>query len=346
MAKVLEGVPALSWKTGEGYTPIGSLKAVAAYLDVDVTYAWLMGVGGAAFRATWSPEWSYDMANYATEDLLANAAEWLSLDVHHYRDDPPNVVWQRIRESIDHGMPVLTCGLAGAPEYGIIAGYAEEPQRLHVRSYFQGADAYVVVTFQPWQGWNALGLGRTPLSILEPTDPKDRRGMIEESLRRALRFARLGRIESAYCEEHERRHVHVVGLEAYEAWVESLADLKSTEELELKAFAMALNLNGLIDARRAAGEYLQILAAMKGKDNAAYRRAAEHYAHEVSVLAEARRIIPYPFDAPAEAAARAAAGLANGRARETYAGALRNAREEEMEALEWVARAVGDGPDA
>ena len=328
---VLQGIPRLTFASGERFTPIGVLKAVGLYRKEEVTYALLMGVSGAAFRTAWSPDWALDMAEFAPEDFVRNGAEWLGLVAEPRLNDSLDDAWAFVRDSIAGRMPVLSCGLAGAPEFCVIAGYEESPNRFHVRGYFERTegDEYARVDAKTWQGWNHLGFGRNPLVRLREGPSPDRGGLMRRALSRALHFAKIGRIEA-------RGRTHVVGQAAYDAWLESLSNLDTSGDLGLKAWAMAANLSAIADARRAAGEFLRIVAAMKPDWSRALNRAAEHYFHLIAVLAQAQPIIGFPLDAPAVAAEKAAANLADAGKRALLAKFLWSAKQEDEEALGWI----------
>jgi len=327
----LPGIPRLTFATGERFTPIGALKAIGISRKEEVTYALLMGVSGAAFRATWSPDWALDMAEFTPEDVVQHGAEWLGLTAEPRLNDPLEEAWIRVSQSIDHGMPVLSCGLAGAPEFCVIAGYEESPRQLRVRGYFERGEGrgYAAVEAKPWQGWNHAGFGRNPIVVLGARPPPDRGKVLRASLLRALRFAKLGRVTA-------RGRTHFVGHAAYDAWRESLANLDTSGDLGLKAWAMATNLSAIADARRAAGEFLRIVAAMKAEWSRALNRAAEHYFHYVAVLAQAQPIVEFPREAPALAAEKAAANLADPQKRALLAKFLWTAKQEDEEALGWI----------
>lgn len=332
---VLAGVPRLTFTAGERYTPMGALKAVGLYRKEEVTYALLMGVSGGAFRVAWTPEWTLHMCECAPEDLVAHGAAWLGLAAEPRVNDDLDEAWRRIAGSVDGGMPVLSCGLAGAPEFCVIAGYDATPRRLHVRGYFAGSetDAYAVTELRPWVGWNHLGLGKSPLVLLREGPAPDRGKLLEASLDRALRFAKVGRM-----------NVHgtptAFGRAAYDAWIDSLQNLDATGDLGLKAYAQAANLSALADARKTAIEYLRTLGAMRPEWANGLRRAAVHYAHLVSILSEAEHVIGFPLDDPAKAAERAAANLRDGNRREVLAKHLWSAQGEDDEALGWLDAAL------
>lgn len=329
--RVLKGVPPLSFASGERFTPVGSLKAVADFLGKEVTYSWLMGVSGAAFRTCWSDRWSQEMTYAAPEDLLSNAAAAIHLGCESQLNGKSQEVWASIGKSIDSSMPLLTCGLAGAPEFGVVYGYQDEPQALFVRSYFREEEEGV--PFQSWVGWNYSGHGRYPLVLLEKGESGEEELPLA-SLRRALRFSRG---EGPMTTRAQERELHL-GLEAYDAWAEGLERVEG--DLEGMAFNMALNLNALLDARRTAGEYLEILAAMRESWRKPLMRACDHYRHQVATLAQARNILYFPPDLPEEAARKAGTALGQGRLRRDYARLIRDAKEEELLSLEWIEQAV------
>lgn len=328
---IVRGIPKLSFAANERFTPIGALKAVGLCRRAEVTYSILMGVSGAAFRVAWSPDWAPDMANVAPEDLVGNGAEWLGLTAEPRLNDSIDDAWARVGESVDDGMPVMSCGLAGAPEFCIVAGYEPDPRRFHVRGYFEKAagDAYSMVDVRPWMGWNDRGFGQNPLVLLTERPETDRGRLLVEALERALRFARVGRVEA-------RGRAHAFGKAAYDAWIDSLREFDATGDLGLKAWAAAGNLSALADARRAAGGFLLVLAAMKPEWSRPLHRAAEHYGHLLTVLAEAQPLVGFPPDDPARAAEAAAAKLKDARHRELLTRFLWSAKQEDEEALRWI----------
>lgn len=311
---------------------MGSLRAAAEYLGIDVTYPWLMGCSGAAFRTSWSDHWSLEMTYSAPEDLVANGGRMSGLECTSLLNGDQGEVWESIQSSIDASIPVVSCGLAGAPEFCVIYGYDDASRSLHVTSYFQKE---AEVPFKPWMGWNYRGYGQFPIVLLQvaETGPPPLGG---ECLRRVLRFSRG---EGPLAREAQKRGLHL-GLDAYDAWAGALEEVEG--DLEGKAFNMALNLNALIDARRTAGEYIQIIAAMNEGWRKPLTRAYEHYRHQVSALAQARNFLYFPADVPEQAASKAAQELADPRLRASYRRVIKAAKEEEMLSLEWIEKALGE----
>lgn len=328
--KVLDGVPRLSYGSGERFTPMGSLRAVAEYMGIDVTYPWLMGSSGGAFRTAWSDHWSLEMTHSAPEDLVANGGRVCGLDCTSHVNGDQEEAWRSIKTSIDASRPVISCGLAGAPEFCVIYGYREDPQSLHVTGYFQRE---AEVPYKPWMGWNYEGYGQFPLVLVRKAET-EKLSLGSEGLERALRFSEG---EGPLAARARDRGLHF-GLEAYDAWANALKEVGG--DLEGKAFNMALNLNAMLDARRTAGEYLQIIAAMKEDWRKPLMRAYEHYRHQVAALAQARNFLYFPADLPEQAASKAAQELADPRLRSSYRRAIKAAKEEEMLSLEWIEKAL------
>jgi hypothetical protein len=114
------------------------------------TYAYLVGVSGAASFLSWKDGWHGD--NVAPFYMSADAEaperhifeaigytyEWI---VKERGRDNETLFRQRIAESIQRGMPVLGYGVIGPPEASIVAGYDEGGDVLIGWSFFQDAEA-------------------------------------------------------------------------------------------------------------------------------------------------------------------------------------------------------------
>ena len=114
------------------------------------TYAFLVGVSGAASFLSWKEGWHGDNVApfYMSADpeaperhifkAVGYEYEWVEREQGcdneaHFR--------QRIAESIQRGMPVLGYGVVGPPEASIVAGYDEGGDVLVGWSFFQDAEA-------------------------------------------------------------------------------------------------------------------------------------------------------------------------------------------------------------
>lgn len=327
---VLQGVPPVSYASGERFTPIGALNAVAEFLEIEATYPLLMGCSGAAFRTCWSDNWSLEMTYAAPDDLVTLGAQEIGLAAENRLNGTSSEIWEVIVESLEESLPLLSCGLAGAPEFCVIYGYATDPQSLWVTSYFEPA---AHVPYRPWMGWHYGGYGSFPLVRLRRAEAPEE-PITEGCLRRALAFSRG---EGPLAESGRAKGLHF-GLSAYDAWVHALESEEG--DLESRAYNLALTLNAVTDARRTAGEFLLMLGAIRDDLRQVTSRAADHYRHQVAALAQARKLIYYPFDLGEKAAAQAATELADPERREGYARIIKAAKAEELLSLEWIEKAL------
>jgi hypothetical protein len=164
---VLKGVPKIGFYTGgprcpEDLTFPAVLRALAEYLGEDVgcyevrtrsadprfgcTYAYFLGTSGAAFQLGCSDHW--DMSQ---NDPRRMAADPLAAFDHAFEAfgrsyaylpvaDPANgaaQLRQRIVASLDQGLPVISFGVVGPPEAGLITGYEEGGEVLLGWNFFQ-----------------------------------------------------------------------------------------------------------------------------------------------------------------------------------------------------------------
>jgi hypothetical protein len=258
---VLEGVPRVHFYAGGKRCPEdivlpSATRAVLEFLGekdygcknclaqnpectVLCTYAFLVGVSGAASYLSWKEGWHGD--NPAIFYMSADAAaperhifdaigyefEWVAKEEGR---DNEVLFRQRIAESIERGMPVLGYGVIGPPEPSIVAGYDEDGDVLIGWSFFQGfPDFSTGVEFEPSGYFRKRGWFKDTECLLIIGDKVDK-PPLEESCRtalgRMLHVARtpMVRPEPDAPEWYRNRHN---GLAAYDAWAEHL--LRDTE---------------------------------------------------------------------------------------------------------------------
>ena len=113
------------------------------------TYAYLVGVSGAAAFLSWKDGWHGDNVDLSYMAADVTAPERHILRAVGYEHVPvvkeegrDNAAFfrERIVESIQSGMPVVGYGVIGPPEAAIIAGYDEGGDVLIGWSFFQDAD--------------------------------------------------------------------------------------------------------------------------------------------------------------------------------------------------------------
>jgi hypothetical protein len=259
---VLEGVPRVHFYEGGKRCPEdialpSVMRAVLEYLGekdygckhclaqnpdckVLCTYAFLVGVSGAASFLSWKEGWHGDnpaifyMSDDAAAperhvfDAIGYEFEWVVKE--NGRDDRMQSIRealfrQRIAESIQRGMPVLGYGIIGPPEPSIIAGYDEGSDVLIGWSFFQGFPEFNAgVEFEASGQFRKRDWFKDTECLLIIGDKVDKPSL-EQTCRMALQWmlqvARtpMVRPEPDAPEWYQHRHN---GLAAYDAWAAHL----------------------------------------------------------------------------------------------------------------------------
>ncbi|MBN2003622.1 MAG: hypothetical protein JXA21_09725 [Anaerolineae bacterium] len=219
------------------------------------TYAFLVGVSGAAAYFSWKEGWHGDnVAPFFMSDD-PGAPERHIFDAIGYTYEPvmkedgrdnEAVFRQRIRESLDRGMPVVAYGVVGPSEAAIVAGYDEGGDVLIGWSFFQNLPEFnASVEFEPGrEGQPGYFRKRDwfkdteSLLIIGDKKPKPSLNDISrDTLRWLLKVARtpVVRPEPDAPEWYRNRHN---GLAAYDAWADHLlrdAEWPAGDEATLRA---------------------------------------------------------------------------------------------------------------
>lgn len=244
----IEGVPELKWGQGKDHTFINApAEAMQAAGDPTVTFDWLMGATGAAFRVQvsedpWCPSAACAPCGY---DTFANVAAVLGFKklpawtpkAGDSRDRARG--FARIRKSIDKGVPVFFA----SEESGLVYGYQADGKALLATSY-NGGEGERVLDDLPW-GFCFLDGKRTPL---------DRKAVTKDSLKVALKMAETPKADGYLCGAH-----------AYEKWIELLRhddwlSVLDKDRLFSPRLGNAYCYDLLLQARKAAAAYLRLVA--------------------------------------------------------------------------------------
>ncbi|MHB0877657.1 MAG: sigma-70 family RNA polymerase sigma factor [Anaerolineae bacterium] len=143
---VLEGIERINWETTSVLCFTGSVVGAMHFLGEPVSNDYVMGISGGAFKMLWIPPWSPANCDLLIvgEEPIARTFATLGYDytfVHDFDREHRALTkaeyTQRIKESVDAGMPVLAIGVVGPPEVCVIAGYDRDGEVLFGRSYFQ-----------------------------------------------------------------------------------------------------------------------------------------------------------------------------------------------------------------
>jgi hypothetical protein len=224
---VLEGVEKVGYHVEGRYffTPFAAcLRSCMAYLGVDCTYEYILGMSGAAFRLVWNST-MWDGGNvdivFMAEDMMepfrrafeAVGYAYEGMDRQQVDEHTTRAV---IVESIrDKGRPVLAFDVIGPPEVCIVTGYDEGGDVLVGWNFFQERPGeFPEAEFEPSgafrkRGWfeNTRGL----ILIGEERESPPLADLYLEALGWALEVTRTPMVNEFYG-----------GLRAYEAWAEWL----------------------------------------------------------------------------------------------------------------------------
>jgi len=291
-SKILDGIEDLDIKSGECMFA-GSLAACMKYMGEDVTYDYVMGVSGGAFRLLWHPYWcasNSDVLLLGAEPArrafaaLGYGYEFL---LDYGRTDPANsreALRRRIVDSIGRDRPVIAVGVVGPPLCGVVTGYEDDGDVLLGRSYFHDGAADYYRKTDWYKGCHGLIL------IGEKHDPPARRDVLRDALRWALSLA-----------HRPKREGRVSGLAAYSAWTDALNRDEEFPYEELESLTLqchvstSVTLAALCDARRSAASFLRTMADVDNVCTERLREAADAYEKESHVLEDAIKLAPFSW---------------------------------------------------
>ncbi len=200
---------------------------MAAIGEDDLTYDYLMGASGAAFRVqmmaqpTWCPSAACAPCGYncLPGAMAVTGYRFTWIDTQRdgkWLDDGVKKALQAVPASIDRGVPVIQAG----KETSLIVGYRQDGQ-LIARPYELDKDGYQDIEVFDTSGapkW-VFGSGKWDdyvwaVGVVEPQDePMDRREVVVDSLRLAIKLART-----------ERFGRYLSGFAALENWIDGLLD--------------------------------------------------------------------------------------------------------------------------
>ncbi len=336
-------VPCLGGDSKQSFAPICALNAAAQSVGLHTSYSQLMFLGGGAFRIAWGGDWPALNAVACGEDVLANAADTQGFAAETLIGRKTEQVWARIAESIESGIPILTCGILEEGEWAVIIGYDEIPQRLCLRTCLDSSPEPTQAEFRSWRGWTYKGEGANPVVILRRTGRvMEENKAIPAALERAVRFAE----ESEFTFNGE---TYFSGPRAYSEMAGSIRDIRDGVDAAgtgERVRVLNLTIGAVIDARHAAIDHLEVIKR-RGARQQIYDAtvAVDKYAKEIRELEAAMAELPWHHDKPRGEALREAASMAgDDRRRDRCAASIWKAGEEEGMAVAALSRILRSYP--
>ncbi len=214
------------------------------------TYAFLVGVSGAAAYLSWKEGWHGDNTALSLMSDAPDAPARRIFEAVGYAceavakedgRDNESVFRRRICESLDRGMPVIASGVVGPPEPCIIAGYDEGGDVLLGWSFFQNFPEFNAgVEIEPSGYFRKRNWFKDIESLFiigEKLTNPPLETIGRDALRRLLKITRttIVRPEPDAPESYRARHN---GLAAYSAWADHLlrdAEWTGDDETTLRA---------------------------------------------------------------------------------------------------------------
>ncbi len=271
-SRLLEGVPRVGYDV-RFCTVTGSLESVLKYLGDPADYDYLMGVSGLAFRRLWNRDDGGNVGPFHFAPEALRRTFWaLGYD---YRIVSPKesraAMLQALQESLVKGRPVLSAGIIGPPECGIITGYSQHGDVLHGWSFFQQEKGYYA---QP--DWYAKAQWATDVALIIVGDRKPRpekREVLLSSLKWALRLER--------AKTWPGIADHSAGLAAYADWAKAIevdADYPKDDAKVMETRHMVLTDQAvMVEERGNAARFLRQMADAAPEAADALKAAADLY---------------------------------------------------------------------
>jgi len=280
----LAGVGKLAWGKGQDFTFIGTYTVLANYLGDRVTYDYLMGASGMAFRVQkWAKGWCSSAAcagpGHSAVEPLLSALGYKTKFYGWFEGKPVAEAMEAMREpivaSIDAGRPVQYLNM----DDGLVIGYADNGKKLLCRTYFDGDKPYTETKDWPWC-----------ISVLEARDkPMDRKQAVKESLKIALKQS-----------DEETAGDYISGQKAYSEWISGLLDeakFAKDEYVMEVATANGFSYAILCDCRASATRYLESIQDELGPQSKPHiLRAGEFYRQASDKLEAGRKYAPMAFE--------------------------------------------------
>jgi hypothetical protein len=265
-------------------------------LGEDLSYDYLMGVSGHAFRIqmSWCPSSPHAFCGF---DCWKTAQDALPYKVADYgivtgKDMKPNPEMAKkalaaLVASIDKGIPVAF----GSEEQSVCIGYADG-----------GATMLVMSDDEPFKPLKNLPWGIQVFS--ERKTPMERKQLLRRSLELAVKLWNMPEARGAV----PAQGGYPSGKHAWEVWIAGLADDAKFERLSDEkqedpdsffgnALGNAWTYRSLVSARKAASGYLNAIAGEFNEPAAGHlRAAADLYLQVSTTLRPGERSARYPWD--------------------------------------------------
>jgi hypothetical protein len=247
---------------------------------------------------------------------------------------------QAIKANLAQGRPVISFGIVGLPEAGLVTGYAGDGAVLYGWSYFQDQREH----YYEQRNWFET------MGVPSEVAPNARKGLIivgdrypvrptaREVLVNSLQWA-LDLERTAHWPAYPD---HVAGLAACDAWADALEVDADYPADNAKVLEWRVMIHGdqstMLYERCSAARYLRQMA--EGVPEVAEPLIAAAALYDAASVPGADKLWPWGYLAPDDP--KAQQGIADAATRREMAGLIRAARAKEAEAVGYLERALAE----
>jgi hypothetical protein len=240
----IDHIPTMRFGEQMDNTFVKSMQLSLNALGESLTYDYLMGISGAAFRLHFEPGWCPSSVD-ATVGFDVSREICISLGytmefvrINHNSFSDIRSLYKKIKTQINIGRPIVAINLKGNMDWGIVTGYLKNEPGILCRTFYDEMNEYSLASRAPWLNF----------FIGEKKNGMTRKEMFVNSLKTAVKLANTKKFEEYYS-----------GFAAYEIWIRRLKN--SVESFNQKDLAQIIKihfiiLNALLDGRRSAVNYL------------------------------------------------------------------------------------------
>ena len=245
--------------------------------------------------------------------------------------DCKEIFRSKIVHNIENNRPVISYGIIGPPDEGVVTGYDRNGQVLLGRSYFHD-NKHGYYEKDDWYD-ACLGL----VLIGEKKETPANQHIYLEALRWAFQLSKVPEVR--LLEKNDNQHLN--GFAAFDAWIDALKNdayfpKDDMDELTLSCLIHTnVTLSGLLDSRRAAVGFLKSMNDGLPAGKANISKAVGAYEKELIFLIDALKSAPFAFQ-PEEERLR----MADPELRSNLSSLILKSKEKEMQAISHIEHAI------
>ncbi len=237
----------------------------------------------------------------------------------------------KIVHNIENNRPVISYGIIGPPDEGVVTGYDKNGQVLLGRSYFHDSTNGYYEKDDWYDACLALVL------IGEKKETPAKQHIYLDSLKWAVQLSKIPEVKLLT----KGRNLHLNGFAAFDAWIDALKNdayfpRDDMDELTLSCQIHSnVTLSGLADSRRAAVGFLKGMHDDFPAGSVHISKAVDAYEEELGFLLDGLKSVPFAFQ-PEEQRLQ----IADPELRSKLSALIRKSKEKEIQAISHIEHAI------